>query len=1586
MTFEPPRNRGGTGLAALLAQLDQRLDNESEVLGAFLLAMMRGQLPAEAWEKLSEAARRDDRMAELAFAFEELSQDRRLKTLAPAAVAEFMFRAATFLGDVFGDDVGRVTYLEKALAAVPGHAAAFERLDAHLAAEGNTQRRAELCASTAAHKPRPEQAPWYRKAAGLFAESGSDEKAIECLQLVTRLDPQDAPARADLGAAYERTGRTRDLAKLLETELAADPPPDEAAAAATRARLIRLYEAASEPERALTHVEAVLGADPANTEAIALASRLLDSKGSAGRAAAALAVAQQAAGNHGEVARLLAIELEHTRGPKRVGVLKKLGALRQDTLGDAAGALESLEAALALDATDEEVRRRYLKAVRAVGKQADAVKTLQRLASVARDPVLRARLTIDMGEMMRATGDAKRARAVLTSVLAMPGIDDGSVVAASLTLAEIHEAEGDIASLADMLERVVQLDAVEQRRWAACERLAELAAGPLADPARSIVAWRGLLRSPLRPKALEHLEKLLASVGDGVGLADVLLEQAKDHADPEVARKLMARAADELCETSGQVSRASEVLGDIVERYGPTREVLARWKPLLELEGDWTRLERVLEMEAELAPREDRAAALAALGVHRLQRRRDPGTALQAFAASLAIEPSDGTSRVALEQLLASDDANVALGAADILEPIYRAEASRGGVMRILSARAARTTSTQERLAAIREALGLAQSLPSEQPRALDLVRRGITEVLELGEPVLPWLDQLRKLVPDDAVRRGEVLFRVMTARAADAKNAFLVARAAGDALVQADDVERALVAYRRALELSPGSPDLVAIVDDLLQRSGTPEDRFALYRSALEREPDRGTRRRLLTSMAEIQRRELRDVAGAIQTLRSALGEDPEDRATADALLELLEETAAWDDAATLLEDRLARDPSGSDAHTLHAKLAELHARRGDGASAAAHCRPLLDAAAPSLGDLDLALRVAETLRDAGLATDVLGRRAAAATAPDDRVFWLTRLADVQAESGDAAAAAVTFKSAARAADDGGDTNHARSLYERVRRLTPYDADATARLVAIAEDTGDAAALPALYVDLAECAKDDDERTAALGKLAGVLERAGDAHGALDAAARAFAVRPTSADALAQLERYARLAGDLEAFVRALDAATARTMRGEPEEPAVIARLSRARARALAEDPSRRADAWEALKGLIADDDLPEAEREGAAADLDAILPAEGADAERRWLFEWRAKRASGDALAAVLERWALFEEARGQAPRALEVWNRLAQHQPDHPGATTAAARLMLAGGDIDGALASLRRSAAGATGDAKRALDVQIAKVLVDAGRGGVDEVSALLSERADADALGLAATLLRADATRDAIAGVIQRSLDSATDPAARAHVLEALVADAVGAPAAARVRWHEELLELRADVDPAVRLAMLLRALREAPERAEWWDEAEALARELNDPQPLAQTFDAVLAAKPTAEVAEAVGNRAVAFHEEWFEDTAGVARILERLLEIDPTASWAFDRLKLLYDAAERWDELFAAYDKVIGAATGTRKVDLLEDAAQVAKDFANHSERAIGYLEQLLALKPGNARLVASLERLYERHDRHRPLIELLS
>src|SRR5262249_13182189 len=90
--------------------------------------------------------------------------------------------------------------------------------------------------------------------------------------------------------------------------------------------------------------------------------------------------------------------------------------------------------------------------------------------------------------------------------------------------------------------------------------------------------------------------------------------------------------------------------------------------------------------------------------------------------------------------------------------------------------------------------------------------------------------------------------------------------------------------------------------------------------------------------------------------------------------------------------------------------------------------------------------------------------------------------------------------------------------------------------------------------------------------------------------------------------------------------------------------------------------------------------------------------------------------------------------------------------------------------------------------------------------------------------------------------------------------------------------------------------------------------------------------------------------------------------------------------LKLTYNAAERWEELFQLYDEVLARAPDERaRAAILEEAVETAKDLAGDVGRATDYLEQLIAIRR-DPRMTATLERLYERHGKHQELIDLLS
>lgn len=186
----------------------------------------------------------------------------------------------------------------------------------------------------------------------------------------------------------------------------------------------------------------------------------------------------------------------------------------------------------------------------------------------------------------------------------------------------------------------------------------------------------------------------------------------------------------------------------------------------------------------------------------------------------------------------------------------------------------------------------------------------------------------------------------------------------------------------------------------------------------------------------------------------------------------------------------------------------------------------------------------------------------------------------------------------------------------------------------------------------------------------------------------------------------------------------------------------------------------------------------------------------------------------------------------------------------------------------------------------------------------------------------------------------------------------------------------------ADDDP------LAGALREAvADHAsdDAWSKLEELAGNAQRPEVAADAYLHVLEDSLSPELASTLGQRAVRLHDEWFSEPEHLVAILTRVLRRDPDAAWAFERLVMALTVTARWEELLSAYDRVLATTEDrSRRAQLLDEAAHVAKDFAGQADRAIEYLKALLPLRPTDAQLATSLERLLERQGRHRDLVDL--
>ncbi|HVZ36086.1 MAG TPA: hypothetical protein VG963_26845, partial [Polyangiaceae bacterium] len=186
-------------------------------------------------------------------------------------------------------------------------------------------------------------------------------------------------------------------------------------------------------------------------------------------------------------------------------------------------------------------------------------------------------------------------------------------------------------------------------------------------------------------------------------------------------------------------------------------------------------------------------------------------------------------------------------------------------------------------------------------------------------------------------------------------------------------------------------------------------------------------------------------------------------------------------------------------------------------------------------------------------------------------------------------------------------------------------------------------------------------------------------------------------------------------------------------------------------------------------------------------------------------------------------------------------------------------------------------------------------------------------------------------------------------------------------------------------DLPARLRKAIDRARKEPENDEFWADLDEAARECDEPEPASLAYREALAQELPPDVLYSIGRRAVAFHDEWYDDPSYAIDILKDLSSLEVAGDWAFERLSLLLTIAERWDELLAEYDRKLARTTDVeRRLTLLDEAARIAKDFAGQGDRASDYLKERLLSSPDNDQLAEALERRLERQNRHKDLIDI--
>lgn len=1114
-----------------------------------------GQEPATAAAVLERSYRRLERWSSLARVYDV--------QLAHAPDPDRRLGLLLALGEVCETRLGRASrafaLLGEALELAPADAripAAIERLAAETGAWKEAARRLDdaLAALPEGDGARLDLA--MRAGRAYEAHLEDDARAIERYELVQRLDPGEPTTLAALDRLYTRTERWRELEGALERELEAAPPDAEVE---LRFRLGVLREQRLDDlDGALAQYAVVLAAAPEHAPTQRAVEALFSSGTRARTAGALLEPVYRAQGAQAPLLEVLEALVVHEEDGARPRTLLEMSELA-DGLGEPERAFGHALTALSLAPADG-------PSIEHLERLAGAVDGWARLARAYTDVVRGpgggdVALGIRFGRALarvyeQELGDAERAEETYRGVLALDDGDGPSLVA----LDRLYAARGAYAGLADVIARRVALSSRPRERAALGARLGHLLADHLGRVDEAETAFRRVL-DEVDPTHLDSMRALQAIHAQRRRWDALLAElerelgvRAGDEDRIAVLRRMATVAEESLVDPDralGLLDRLLALRADDVDAL----EAVAR----LHADGErWAALAETLERLAAVVRSDERRYELhARLGRLHRERLDHPEDATAAWERALDVDPTRPEPLLAIAEIHRSMGRSAAL--ADVLErqiaqgSTELSPAQRASVhVELAGLLAGELARPPDAVAAYREALALE---PGDR-RALEPLA-GLLRELERWPDLAEALEQLIDALPFDEARVGPLheLATLRERRLSDRPGA-AVAHQRILALAPLDEVSfEWLCAHHRA------EGDLAALIEAHLVR--------ALASPGM---PDKLAR---LREVARIYDEELEQPELAYDLLVEAWFDDPSDAATERALERAAAATERWDELLGRAVPALDATQDPTIRRVLALSCGRWLAARGRDQDAL-RCLELVpegDAAHVE------ALTITADLHRAA------GRHRELAEA-------LGRLADASPDRG---ARAMAYLELGRLTEQRlGAPQEAASLYELARRSDPDNLEALRALGRVHLDEGRWADLLDVLRQQVKALTAPADKADVYLQIASVHEGMGSVAKATQSFRKALAQDPTSAQALAGLDRlyaatrkYAEqrgvleqrveLAGDMNEQVDLLERLAALQARHLRDPRGAVDSLSRA----LDLDPTRQ-DVLVALEALL--------------------------------------------------------------------------------------------------------------------------------------------------------------------------------------------------------------------------------------------------------------------------------------------------------------------------------------------------------------------------------------------------------------------
>jgi tetratricopeptide (TPR) repeat protein len=1455
--------------------------------------------------------------------------------------------------------------LRQAVEIDPKNRRAAELLARMYREEGRDDDLAAIVEQLAANAPSKEEtvAGYLKLARVCDKKLGAKERAAAAYERVIDLSPGHPEATRALVDFFMERQQWDDLVALYDAQLALAKPTDEAGTVLQIAMVH--WKKRERPEQAEPYFERLRKLEPGNP--------------------GMLAFFRQWAPEHGGTARLTAILNDAQRvlpdGNERRAVTADLARLAEEGT-NATKAIEQWRAIYRQDPANEGAREALRRLYRQTGGW-NALTDLLRSEFdrvQANEPAAKLEILREMAAIYR---EHIKNDTALVTILAQVVAIDGADVEALRELARAYEALGRWRDLLATQARLAE---------------AEADVAVKADLYRA-VARRWLDQFSNVQNGIDAYEHLFALLHDDAEAKDKLKELYTKRRAYKPLYELLEREAAHMSEGPDRRSLWLEMARLASERLDRGTDATKLYKKVLaedplavgaldalekqaERDKDWATVAEVLERRAGAAEDDPtRLAVLQKLGTIYSDRLQDHSGSMRAWHRVLDLSPANAKAlRVLRESYLA-------IGDFDGLTALYATTGDWEGLVEVISAAADKATD-----AAVKVDLSFrATDIYTDKLHAPDRAFRAYERVLHVRPNDLR---AARALVPlyerDGKWQRLPALYETLYAQAEDdVARLELLKKLTAIAGEHLQDRKAAFGYALRAYELAPETPDAL-VAFEAAARSASAWDPFvaALRARAEAAGAGKDERHSLRSKIAEVCATELGRVDEAVKAYRVLVEENEEDDEVIQTLDRILRAKGLQEDLRWLFDVRVARADSAQKLEILNEwAVLEEESFMAPERAIAVHRRVL--ELVPTYGASLRAL--SRLLRASG---DAEGAAVALEQDRDQREGNERAACEVDL-------AALYFEPLHRYSDS-------LAAAERAMQIVPGDRAALAvveQLLLVGDTRARAAVVleasygrdgnferqaEVLEVMIATAASKGD-RVKLYDRLADVYVNLGDHNKAFDVMVRAVGEFPTELPLWDRLNVIATRTDRTNDFVAAVARAVPPT--GETGLPGAIERDLAERAATLYDEKLGEIDnARPYLERILLGD--PGDAR--AFARLKQILTTRERWVELEELYERVIIVAeTSERKTELLSEVALIaEEILGDRPHATRLYERILELDPSHPHALRALDALYVAQSRWENLATLLENQLATGGGGEPLQLKLRIGKLLFEKlsnPERALDQLEAVLRDDAgDRDARELVERCLEMPRLRERSAGVLEQVYEEKDEVRDLVRVLEVRLESAKD-PAALRelLRRIAQLRDERLKDDSGA-FATYSRLIPLDPDDVHARERALDIARRTNAHEQVATVLVEAAAGARAPEPKAEIFSQVAHIYEDCLGDAARAEAVYRQVLQIDagdPTIALPAARsLERLYAAAGKSVELAAILQtQVTLEANVEARRELYGRLGELYGAVLDDPQSAIVAWRARLDDDPNDETALVALDRLYERTERFRELVEVL-